>query len=304
MIKRRGFTLVELAIVLVVIGLLSGGIISAYSIINAAKVSSVISGYEDTVKSSRLFQTMYGGLPGDINRDKIKVGRDETISMNKGNGDGYIQMGCSDSPDCRHVESFNFYPQLVNSKILTSGSASGNLYTRHSGNCTTFPAQSYKTNVSREGGFMFMIPSVIYKNGTFIGSSYKDIIHGQYMLLIESQPKNSAHNVNMFTFSKTGYRTLALSSLKSFTYYPQLREIYYNFMTNECQAESIVKALNKSESYTPIEVLESLDNKVDGSSSPSTGRFIILKNGGYEHNFNTSHIATEYLDSGIGAFSM
>lgn len=62
---RKGFTLVELSIVLVIIGLLIGGILTAQSMINTAKISAQVRqiGQFDAMVLS--FKTKFNYLPGD-----------------------------------------------------------------------------------------------------------------------------------------------------------------------------------------------------------------------------------------------
>ncbi len=46
--RQRGFTLVEIAVVLVIIGLLLGGVLKGQELINSAKVKSVVSDFRST----------------------------------------------------------------------------------------------------------------------------------------------------------------------------------------------------------------------------------------------------------------
>ena len=64
---KKGFTLVELSIVLVIIGLLIGGVLVAQSLIDSAKIQSTIKilGQSDIAISN--FKDRYRQLPGDTN---------------------------------------------------------------------------------------------------------------------------------------------------------------------------------------------------------------------------------------------
>ena len=63
---QSGFSLVELAIVLVVLGLLTGGILSGQALIRAAELRAVPTEYSRWVTATRTFQDKYFGIPGDF----------------------------------------------------------------------------------------------------------------------------------------------------------------------------------------------------------------------------------------------
>lgn len=63
---QRGFTLVELAIVLVIIGLLLGGILKGQELIAATRVNSTVAQVKAIDAAAYTFQDTYGGLPGDL----------------------------------------------------------------------------------------------------------------------------------------------------------------------------------------------------------------------------------------------
>ncbi len=63
--KNSGFTLVELSIVLVIIGLLVGGILAGADLIRAAKVGKIISEREQIMTAMNTFYLKYNCIPGD-----------------------------------------------------------------------------------------------------------------------------------------------------------------------------------------------------------------------------------------------
>lgn len=65
--KRRGFTLVELSIVLVIIGLLIGGILVASSSIETAKLHKSVKTLQNIDIAVKNFQSRFQQLPGDSN---------------------------------------------------------------------------------------------------------------------------------------------------------------------------------------------------------------------------------------------
>jgi prepilin-type N-terminal cleavage/methylation domain-containing protein len=63
----RGFTLIELSIVLVIIGLIVGGVLVGQSLIAAAGVRAQITQIEQYNTAANTFRGKYNALPGDLN---------------------------------------------------------------------------------------------------------------------------------------------------------------------------------------------------------------------------------------------
>jgi len=64
--KKSGFTLVELAIVLVIIGLIIGGVLTGQDLIKAATIRASVSELEKFNAGATTFRGKYNGLPGDV----------------------------------------------------------------------------------------------------------------------------------------------------------------------------------------------------------------------------------------------
>ncbi len=87
--KQRGFTLVEIAIVLVIIGLLLGGVLKGQAMIKNARYKRLVADLDSFRTEVFMFQDRYGALPGDmIDADK----RLNPAAVN-GNGNGKIEGG-------------------------------------------------------------------------------------------------------------------------------------------------------------------------------------------------------------------
>ena len=69
---KRGFSLVELSIVLVILGLLTGGILAGQSLIRAAELRSVSTEYSRWITAVQGFRDKYMALPGDF-RDSTRI---------------------------------------------------------------------------------------------------------------------------------------------------------------------------------------------------------------------------------------
>jgi prepilin-type N-terminal cleavage/methylation domain-containing protein len=63
--KQTGFTLIELAIVLVIIGLLLGGVLRGQELINSAKVKNMARDFQNVQVYIYGYQDKYKALPGD-----------------------------------------------------------------------------------------------------------------------------------------------------------------------------------------------------------------------------------------------
>jgi prepilin-type N-terminal cleavage/methylation domain-containing protein len=64
--RARGFTLVEIAIVLVIIGLLLAGILNAQSVIRNARTKDTIKAMTDMANAAQQFHDRYGAWPGTL----------------------------------------------------------------------------------------------------------------------------------------------------------------------------------------------------------------------------------------------
>lgn len=63
--KQTGFTLIELAIVLVIIGLLLGGVLRGQELINSARVKSLTRDFQNTQVYLYGYQDRFRSIPGD-----------------------------------------------------------------------------------------------------------------------------------------------------------------------------------------------------------------------------------------------
>ena len=83
---RHGFSLVELSIVLVILGLLTGGILAGQSLIRAAELRSVTTEFQRWQTAINTFKSKYISLPGDM--------RNATSFWGSAGGSGTIGDGC------------------------------------------------------------------------------------------------------------------------------------------------------------------------------------------------------------------
>ncbi len=85
---QRGFTLVELAIVLVIIGLVIAAVLKGQELIVSARLKSTINQVDGIRAATNTFRDKYGNLPGDYAKGQTRVGDPAGVTWTVGNGDG------------------------------------------------------------------------------------------------------------------------------------------------------------------------------------------------------------------------
>ena len=127
---QRAFSLVELSIVLVILGLLTGGILAGQSLIRAAELRSVSTDQQKYVAAINSFRDKYFAIPGDF-RDATKFWQRQTTGGDcvtnsgatgpiangtcDGNGNGQIEFPGAAS---QSGESFQFWRHLATAGLI------------------------------------------------------------------------------------------------------------------------------------------------------------------------------------------
>jgi prepilin-type N-terminal cleavage/methylation domain-containing protein len=125
---EAGFTLVEIAIVLVIIGLLLGGILKGQEMITQARIKNAINDFNGITVAVTSYQDRYRFLPGD---DKGATARWTVQAPASGDGDGVIvgkYSATSSNPPAAGEESNLFWQHLRIAGFVpgeTTGVASG-----------------------------------------------------------------------------------------------------------------------------------------------------------------------------------
>jgi prepilin-type N-terminal cleavage/methylation domain-containing protein len=120
--RTQGFTLVEIAIVLVIIGLLLGGILKGQEMITQAKIKNVIADMSGVSAAMYGYQDRYKALPGDDKNASRWAG------TTAGDGDGLVSGKWTESAK----ESLYFWDHLRLSGFI-SGTGAANPFNAVSG---------------------------------------------------------------------------------------------------------------------------------------------------------------------------
>src|SRR5271156_5113213 len=92
--SRAGFTLIELSIVLVIIGLIVGGVLVGQDLIKAAQLRASITQITQLNTAANSFDRKYNGIPGDfISPASLISGvvNNSATTVGDGDGNGIIQ---------------------------------------------------------------------------------------------------------------------------------------------------------------------------------------------------------------------
>ena len=179
--KQSGFTLIELAIVLVIIGLLLGGVLKGQELINSAKVKNFASDFRNIPIYIYGYQDKYKALPGDDSKAVARVG-----AAVAGNGDGALGGSWMDSGAGSSSEAYNFW-QHVRLAGLSTGSTDTTVSDWRPTNADGNPIgiQAGTTDAAKT--------AIVDKNGKAITGSYVICsrgILGKYVLQLDSTMDN------------------------------------------------------------------------------------------------------------------
>jgi prepilin-type N-terminal cleavage/methylation domain-containing protein len=104
--RQRGFTLIEIAIVLVIIGLLLGGILKGQELITGARVKNLINQTDGVKTAYFAFQDRYRALPGDYSAASTNI--PNAAQNSEGDGDGQIEAGSESIAVWDHLSKSGF----------------------------------------------------------------------------------------------------------------------------------------------------------------------------------------------------
>lgn len=137
--RQRGFSLIELSVVLVIMGMLIGGTLVGQTLIRASELRAVTSEFQQWQTAMNVFRQKYSALPGDFNNAM-------QFWPGTANGSGNEQITAGELPD-EDEELFLFWQHLSLAGLIPdvySGVAGGG------GTAHVIPGEN--TPESRYGG--------------------------------------------------------------------------------------------------------------------------------------------------------
>jgi len=115
--NSKGFTLVELAIVMIIIGLLIGGVLKGQELIANSQVTSTIAQIKGIDAAASTFKDQYKAVPGDMNRATVLLSNCAAPSCINGNGNGRLQSAAS-PPATNSGESIQFWMHMSKANLF------------------------------------------------------------------------------------------------------------------------------------------------------------------------------------------
>lgn len=119
---KKGFTLLELSIVMVIIGLIVGGVLVGRDLIKATELRATIRQVDKLSASVNTFRTKFNALPGDITRTQsssfglLTLGTSSITGMQDGNG--LIEAGIQGNPTGPSGETLLFWRHLSDAGLI------------------------------------------------------------------------------------------------------------------------------------------------------------------------------------------
>lgn len=126
--SQSAFSLVELSIVLVILGLLTGGILAGQSLIKSAEIKNIESQAGKAATAINTFRDKYFGLAGDITNatafwgeqdpDAVTCASAPSTTVQTCNGDGNGRIENLGTGSTSRYESFRGWQQLANAGLI------------------------------------------------------------------------------------------------------------------------------------------------------------------------------------------
>ena len=126
--SEAGFTLVELAIVMIIIGLLIGGILKGQELIANAQIKATISQIQALQSAITTFRDKYSAMPGDMTNPTTRLPNCTAAPCSAaGNGNGRVEIPGLGSVPTNSQEGAVAFSQLAASGLITGVEAGSSI---------------------------------------------------------------------------------------------------------------------------------------------------------------------------------
>jgi len=186
--KQSGFTLVEIAIVLIIIGLLLGGVLKGQELIHSAKVKNLITDFRSVTTFVYAYQDRFRALPGD-DRDAVghvgALANGTVTTLGNGRINGNWNSAAANNAPGNTDESARFWEQIRRAGLASGDPMIGNpgyIYTNADGGnvgitsdpvftgAGSWPATFYVCSAGVQGRYARQIDTAMDDGNTSTGS--------------------------------------------------------------------------------------------------------------------------------------
>ena len=164
--RQQGFTLVEIAVVLLIVGLLLGGVLKGQALIDSAKVKNLAQDFRALPAMIHAYQDRFRALPGDDRRARLHLCSGSSECTAQGNGNGVIDGNWNDAADS---DAFRLWQHLRLADL-----ASGNSDTANAGYLPQ-NAVGGRLGVQRGGSLLGIRGSVLTCSGSIPGKLVRQL---------------------------------------------------------------------------------------------------------------------------------
>ena len=178
---KKGFSLVELSIVLVILGLLTGGILAGQNLIRSAELRSIATQFNQFQSATYTFRDKYFALPGDMRNatdfwtlqasgTACITSSSTTAATCDGDGDGILDYSATSN------EQYRYWQHLANAGLI-EGSYTGVTGPDHANYDTLPGVNAPRARINNAAWQMYYLASSFVGDAAYFNVNYGNLMY-------------------------------------------------------------------------------------------------------------------------------